>query len=131
MVVKTGVSLPDEVYERLVSLSKSLGYTSISKAVRDAVELFIAFNRWWTARGGVAGVIQIAARRGSRGLAELEEAVSEFSDIVRFTARVPVSGGMVFCLVFVEGDGARVKQLYRRIASINGLLAVQPALLPS
>ena len=129
MVVKTGVSLPEEVYEKLIQVSKSLGYSSTSKAVRDSIELFIAFNRWWIVEGGVAGVIQAAARRGSRGLTKVEKTVSEFPDIVRFTVKIPVGEQLEFCLVFVEGEGSRIKQLYRRLASLDGLLALQPALL--
>ncbi len=131
MVVKTGVSIPDDVYRKLMELMRALGYTSTSKAIRDAIELFIAFNRWWTAGGPVAGVIQVVGRVGSRSLERVRELESEFKGIVRFSVTVPVNGNLVFHLIFVDGDGGDVKELYRRLASIDGLLAVQTALLPS
>ena len=131
MVVKTGVSLPDEVYEELSRISRVMGYGSISKAVRDAVELFIAFNRWWTASGRVFGTIQVLLSPARRGAEEKVLAVEKrFENIVKAVLRTSTSGGYTLHILVVDGHGDTVKQLYKELVRVDGVLAVQTSLLP-
>ncbi len=129
MVVKTGVSLPNEVYEKLVELCKALGYTSVSRAIRDAVELFIAFNRWWLARGRVVGVIQVVAPATGRVQEKILAIEAEYRDIVKASTRVPL-GQHSLIVLLVDGDGEKVRRLYKSLVSVEGVVAVQPSLLP-
>ncbi len=131
MVVKTGVSLPDEVYNELSRIARLMGYGSISKAVRDAVEMFIAFNRWWTARGRVFGTIQVLASL-ERPTAEdkLLETVRSHDNVVKGLLRIPVAERYSLHLLIVEGDSESIKTLYKNLVRIDGILAVQASLLP-
>jgi CopG family nickel-responsive transcriptional regulator len=129
MVVKTGVALPDEVHRRLVELVRALGYTSVSKAIRDAIDLFIAFNRWWLERGNVMGTLQAvaASHEGLEGVSRLE---AVHSDIVTASLRVKAGDHTLIVLV-VKGPGSKVKKLYTDLLKVRGVVAVQPSLLPA
>ena len=130
MVVKTGISLPDDLYAELVRLARSMGYASVSRVIRDAVEAFIAFNRWWMARGRVFGLLMAVTHASDRPAScRLEELLEGYPDVVKGAARFTVGPFRVF-VVFVEGEGARVKELYRSLVRLRGVLAVQASLLP-
>ncbi len=129
MPVKTGISLPDDVYRRLLELVRAMGYTSVSRAVRDAIDAFIAFNRWWLERGPVMGTLQVVTA-GGEAAAELARVEAEYRDVVVASLRV-LTGGYQLHVIVVRGPGSRVKELYRALVKLREALAVQPALLPA
>ncbi|KSW11842.1 hypothetical protein CF15_03305 [Pyrodictium occultum] len=132
MVVKTGVALPDHVYQQLLEVSRNMGYTSVSRAIRDAVELFIAFNRWWSHRGRVSGTLQLLAPKSNEALASsLQRLLSEYSDVVHSATLIIASPGYILYIIAVRGEGGRVKSLYKHLARLRGVLSIQAALLPS
>jgi len=129
MVVKTGIAFPDKVYEELNRIAREMGYTSISKAVRDAVELFIAFNKWWSARGGVIGVILLLLPRSSEQTHKRIVSILNSSSAVKsFTYNA--LNDYVLYVVDILGTGPEVKQLYKELTRLENILAVQPSLLP-
>lgn len=127
MVVKTGVSLPDELYERLREIAGSMGYSSISRAVRDAVELFIAFNSWWNTRSPVKGVILAVTSRDH--LQQLDR-VHEAAAVKFYLVERLGETGLYMVVIGVEGDAATVKALYKELARMRGVRFVQPLLVP-
>ena len=129
MVVKTGVALPDELYERLRRLAEAMGYSSVSRVIRDAVELFIAFNSWWGSRGAVKGVLVLVVD-GSR-LGAVSGALLSGCGCVRgFMVEGLGRSGMAMVFVFVEGGAGEVKELYKGLTRLRGVHTVQPVLLP-
>ncbi|BEP18438.1 hypothetical protein PYJP_17900 [Pyrofollis japonicus] len=130
MVVKTGIALPDKVYEELSNIAREMGYGSISKAVRDAVELFIAFNKWWSAKGSVTGTIMVLyPKEASTTERKVIELLGGFSEIIRASIHVPL-GEYSLLAILVAGEGSEVKNLYKELTRLDGVLAVQPSLLP-
>ena len=127
MVVKTGVSLPDDLYEKLRRIAEAMGYTSMSRAIRDAVELFIAFNSWWGSRGPVKGVVMsvVEAQR-------LQQVSSVLLGSSKFFIVEPLDAGRGLLLVVagVEGDADKIKSLYKKLTRTRGVLTVQPVLVP-
>ncbi len=129
MVVKTGVSLPDELYERLRRLAEAMGYSSVSRAIRDAVELFIAFNSWWGSRGAVKGVLMLVVD-GARLGAVSGALLSGCGCVRSFMVERLGASGMVVVFAFVEGLAGEVKELYKELTRLRGVHTVQPVLLP-
>lgn len=129
MVVKTGIAFPDKVYEELNKIAKEMGYTSISKAVRDAVELFIAFNKWWSAKGGVTGVILLLLPRSSEQAHKKITSILNSADVVKSFTYSALNDYVLY-IVNVAGSGPDVKQLYKELTKVENVLAVQPSLLP-
>jgi len=129
LVVKTGIAFPDKVYEELNKISREMGYGSISRAVRDAVELFIAFNKWWSAKGRVAGAILVLLPRSNeQAHRKILAAINSLDSVMHST--YTVLGNYALYTVMVSGPGASIKQLYKELTRIEGVLAVQPSLLP-
>jgi CopG family nickel-responsive transcriptional regulator len=130
MVIKTGVSLPEEVHRSLVELCKVMGYESVSKAIRDAVEMFIAFNKWWSFSGRVAGSLQLLVHRSRLDTRKkLLEIQQSYENIIKTVFSFTVNDYLL-CVYIVEGEGIDVKSLYKNLVKINGILAVQVSLVP-
>ncbi len=128
MVVKTGVALPDQLYEELARVARSLGYTSLSQAVRDAVQLFITLNRWAASPLPLAGVLQVVAERGS-----VEKAAARLAahhEVVTGYIVVPLSQDKAMLLVIVRGEPGEIKKLFRELSRLRGVDAVTASLLP-
>jgi CopG family nickel-responsive transcriptional regulator len=126
VVVKTGVALPDELYERLMQLARAMGYVSLSKLIRDAVELFIAFNSWWGSRSPVKGFILVLAKQEAIG--QLAALLHELG-VKRYMVE-EYGGGAVLLLAHVEGRPEAVKEIYKTLTRARGVLTVQSMVLP-
>jgi len=131
MVVKTGVALPDNIYKQLIEISKNMGYTSISRVIRDAVELFIAFNQWWTHNGTVGGALHLLVPENNDTIATLvQKILREYSDIITSSIVVRPTQGYILYTMLVHGAGKKVKELYRLLAKTRGILGLQASLFP-
>jgi len=130
MVVKTGVSLPDSLYARLQELAASMGYSSISRAIRDAVEIFIAFNSWWNHRGRLRGVIVVAAAGRERLPSQLLRVI-ERDAVNKLYVEKPSSPEKPYLLyIFVEAEASELKELYKELTRTRGVVMVQPVFVP-
>ncbi len=128
MVVKTGVALPDEVYKRLQEVAKAMGYGSISKAIRDAVDIFIAFNSWWNQRGVLKGfLILLVDHERAPYVAKLlsEHDIVDYV-LVEYIRRIR----MEMMLAAVEGEAAEIKTLYKELTKLRGIYMMQPVFAP-
>ncbi len=130
MVVKTGVSLPDDVYQELVETAQAMGYTSLSHAVRDAVETFIAFNKWWKYSGTVTGSIQILALDTRETHSNLADNLREHAHTIIAQLTIPLDR-YALTIIVVRGAGEEIKELYKKLVKTKGVLAVQANLLPT
>ncbi len=128
MVVKTGVALPDEVYKRLQEVAKAMGYSSISKAIRDAVDIFIAFNSWWNQRGVLKGfLILLVDHERAPHVAKLlsEHDIVDYV-LVEYIRRTR----MEMMLAAVEGEATEIKTLYKELTKLRGIYMMQPVFAP-
>jgi len=131
LVVKTGVALPDTVYRQLVEIASRMGYSSVSKAIRDAVEMFIAFNRWWVHGGPVSGALLVLCSSRSQAAAQqVGELIRRYSDVVTAELIVNPSEEFMLRILVVSGDGSRVKSLYKELVRLRGVVSVQASLVP-
>jgi CopG family nickel-responsive transcriptional regulator len=130
LVVKTGVSLPEELCARLQRLAESMGYSSISRAIRDAVELFIAFNSWWSHRGRLRGVIVVAVTDMERAYGHLKEVMSKDAVKAFYVEKPAVREKPALLYLHVAGDAAELKDIYKSLTRIRGIAMVQPVFVP-
>jgi len=130
MVVKTGVSLPDQLYAKLQLLASTMGYSSISRAIRDAVELFIAFNSWWSHRGRLRGVIVVAVTDLPRVYGQLGGILE--SDVVKtvYVEKSPHPQKPALLYLHVEGEAAELKELYKVLSRMRNVVMTQPVFIP-
>ncbi len=126
MTVKTGVSLPDDIYSMLLDVAESRGYKSVSQAIRDAVTLFVIANRWWGLEGRVAGAFQVLVK----GDKTLGNTLYKYRGIIRAHVSVPLTGERTIHIIVVEGSAGEAKRLYSELVKARGVLSVQPNILP-
>lgn len=126
--VKTGIALDPDVARELEEVVKSLGYGSRSKAVSDAVRMFVAAHKWRAAKGRVAGVILVVYDHERHGVEDrLTDVQHEHADLIASALHVHLSDRLCMQVIAVRGDAGDVRELYRGLASVKGVLHVQPA----
>ncbi len=131
-LVKTGVALPSDVVKELDEVAKLLGYRSRSRAITDAIRMFVAMHKWKLMRGEVAGAILVLYDHEVHGVdEELTNAQHKFLDIISATLHIHLSERHCMLIIAVRGEVSRIRNLYSNIASIKGVLHVQSAIFSS
>ena len=127
--IKTGIAIPINLAKEFEKIMKALGYTSRSKAIRDAIQFFITIHRWSSTTGEVAGAILALYNHEEPGVEEkLTDIQHEYLDIIASTMHVHLTENLCMQIIAIRGDVSKVKALYQGIVSIKGVKYVQPAL---
>jgi len=127
--IKTGIAIPINLAKEFESIMKALGYSSRSKAIRDAIQLFITIHKWSSTTGEVAGAILTLYDHEELGVEErLTDIQHEYLDIIASTMHVHLTRNLCMQIIAIKGDVSRVKALYQGVVGIKGVKYVQPAL---
>jgi len=126
-----GISLPEELVKELESLIDVLGYRSRSKAIADAIQLFIGSHRWQGMKGEVAGALVILFDH-TQGHVEdqVTDIQHDFLDVISATMHIHLSGRYCLEIVGVRGDVTKIKELYSKLAKLRGIKSLQVLLIP-
>ncbi len=130
-IVKMGISLPEELVKELENLISVLGYRSRSKAIADAIQLFIGAHRWQSMQGEVAGALVILFDH-TQGHVEdqVTDIQHEFLEAISATMHIHLSERYCLEIVGVRGEIPKIKELYSRLAKLRGIKSLQVLLIP-
>ncbi len=123
-VVRTGISLPKKLLDRLDELRHSLGIESRSKAIQEAINSFISERIWLLGKEEaiVAGSVTIFFTHGKgdieRKLVELQH---HFLDLIRSTTHVHLTEDKCMEVILVVGSVKRLRDLVSYIESLKGV----------
>lgn len=122
-LVKTGVSLPEELVRDLEKTMNALGLKSRSQAIAMAVREFIARQSWSLDESRlVAGVVVILYDHTRHEIEEeLTDIQHDFLDIIVSTLHVHISREECLEIIAVKGSVGRVKEILNRIGSVKGV----------
>ena len=127
--VKFGVYLNEDLDKGLRECMKTLGIKSRSRAIQEAIQLFIAENKW-RLKGKVAGVIGVVYNHDIHGVDEkLTDIQHEYIDIIIATLHVHLTREKCMLAILVRGDSQIIRDLVKEINSVKGVLFVRPMLL--
>ena len=128
-LIKTGISIPKDLMEKFDEVVRALGYDSRSKALRDAIQLFITTHSWRTGKGNVVGVFTIIYNHEVSGTEdELSDIQHKFLDIIISTLHIHLTENLCMQVIGLKGSVERAKQLYQEIAKVRGVINIQPVL---
>jgi CopG family nickel-responsive transcriptional regulator len=127
-VVKTGVAVPEGIMSEFEELIKTLGYRSRSRAFQDAIQLFIASNKWVRLSGRVAGCVVITYDHEEHDVEErLTDIQHEFLDVISATMHIHLSRKYCMLIIALRGDVEVIKKLYNELSSVRGITNIQSA----
>ncbi len=128
---KFGVYIPKDLLEELEKVMSDINIKSKSKLVQEALRMFIVEQKWRLA-GRAVGVLGLVY---DHTIHEVDEKVTDiqhkYLDIVVAALHVHLDPIRCMLLIVVRGDTNRIKDLYRELMGIDGILLIRPLLLAS
>jgi CopG family nickel-responsive transcriptional regulator len=121
--VRVGITLPAEVLRSLDGVVGMMKYESRSKAIQDAVNLFVSEKRCEDeAEGLQAGVLALLYDHEVEGLEGLLTHVQHrFASLICATMHIHLNEKDCLEAIGVKGSGAEIRRLSHEISSKKGV----------
>ncbi|MEM1589536.1 MAG: nickel-responsive transcriptional regulator NikR [Candidatus Bathyarchaeia archaeon] len=122
-IVRVSVTFPPDLLEEFDEVIRKMGYENRSKAVQDAVRLFVSERKWLQEeRGPQAGVLMLLYDHEVRGLEDvLTDVQHKYAHIISSTMHIHLTERDCLEAVAVRGDAAEIRKLSDEIASKRGV----------
>jgi CopG family nickel-responsive transcriptional regulator len=122
-VTRIGVTFPPELLKEFDEITDKMGYQSRSKALQDAVRLYVSERKWIKEEGTIqTGVILMVYDHDARGLeSELTETQHEHSDIITSTLHIHISERDCLEAIAVKGKASEIHHLSDELTTRRGV----------
>jgi CopG family nickel-responsive transcriptional regulator len=123
-IVRVGVTFPPELLEDFDRIIRKMGYENRSKAVQDAVRLFVSEKRWLDEdeQSVQTGILLMVYDHDVRGLeAELTEIQHHYTTVISSTMHVHVSERDCMEAIAVKGKAEEIRKLSDELATKRGV----------
>jgi len=123
-ITRFGVTFPTELLKDFDDITEKMGYESRSKALQDAVRLFVAERKWLQQDETIeqTGIILMIYDHETRGLeAGLTESQHHHKSLVTSTLHIHISD--IDCLeaIAVKGKASEIRHLSDELATRRGV----------
>ena len=128
-IVRVGVTFPPELLKDFDDVINKMGYGSRSKAVQDAVQLFVSEKKWLhESRGNQAGVLMILYDHEARGLENALTSVQHHhAHVICSTMHIHLNERECLEAIAVKGDGVEIRRLSDELAAKKGVKLLRSA----
>ena len=122
-IIRVGVTFPPDLLKDFDKLIRKMGYQTRSKAVQDAVRMFVSEKKWLhEEKGTQAGVIMILYDHEVRGLENsLTHIQHHYTNIICSTMHIHLSERECLEAIAVRGDASKVRKLSDELAAKRGV----------
>jgi CopG family nickel-responsive transcriptional regulator len=122
-IVRVGVTFPPDMLKDFDDIIGKMTYESRSKAIQDAVSLFISERKHLLeAEGLQAGIVMLLYNHEVRGLENLLTHVQhQFADIISATMHIHLNEEDCLEAIAVKGNASRFRELSNRLSSKRGV----------
>ncbi|MDW8040319.1 MAG: nickel-responsive transcriptional regulator NikR [Nitrososphaerota archaeon] len=122
-VARVSVTLPPELLEDFDEVIRKMGYENRSKAVQDAVRLFISERRWLQEeKGPQAGVLMLLYDHEVRGLEDaLTDVQHNYANVISSTMHIHLTERDCLEAIAVKGDASEIRKLSDELSSKRGV----------
>ena len=129
-IVRVGVTFPPDLLNDLDEVIGKMGYGNRSKAVQDAVTMFISEKKWLQKeKGSQAGVLMMLYDHEARGLeAALTHAQHHHARIICSTMHIHLSERECLEAIAVKGNSVEIRKLGDELAAKKGVKLLRPTL---
>ncbi|MEM2522860.1 MAG: nickel-responsive transcriptional regulator NikR [Candidatus Bathyarchaeia archaeon] len=122
-VVRVSVTFPPDLLRDFDEVIMRIGYESRSKAVQDAVRLFVSERKWLQEEKGLqAGVLMLLYDHEVRGLEEaLTDVQHDYAHIISSTMHIHLTERDCLEAIAVKGDAGEIRKLSDELSSKRGV----------
>jgi len=122
-IVRVGVTFPPELLSDFDEIIQKMGYDSRSKAIQDAVRLYVSERKWLQEEGAnLTGVILMVYDHEVRGLErDLTEHQHHHQELISSTLHVHLSDTDCLEVIAVKGRGSEIRALSNELATRRGV----------
>ena len=131
-IIRVGVTFPPELLKDFDEVIDTIGYGNRSKAVQDAVRIFVSEKKLLQKESGSqAGVLMILYDHETRGLeSALTHIQHHYARIVCSTMHIHLSDRDCLEAIVVKGDGVEIRKLSEELASRKGVKLSRTIVVP-
>ena len=132
-IVRVGVTFPPELLAELDEIIDDIGYESRSKAIQDAVTLFVTEQKLLhKQQGKKAGVLVMVYDHDVKGLEDdLVESQHHHRKVINSVLHVHLSDKECLEAVAVKGDAEDIRKLAQEMATRKGVKQVRSTIVSS
>jgi CopG family nickel-responsive transcriptional regulator len=122
-VTRIGVTFPPELLKEFDDIIDKMGYESRSKAIQDAVRLFVSDRKWIKEENTIqTGVILMVYDHDAKGLeSDLTETQHEHSSIITSTLHIHISEQDCLEAIAVKGKASEIRHLSNELTTQRGV----------
>jgi CopG family nickel-responsive transcriptional regulator len=122
-IVRVGVTFPPDRLKDFDAIIDKMGYESRSKAIQDAVRLFVSERKWiQEADAKQTGVILMVYDHETRGLeSDLTDSQHHHSELISSTMHIHLGQHDCLEVIAVKGKGSEIRHLSDDLATRRGV----------
>jgi CopG family transcriptional regulator, nickel-responsive regulator len=123
-ITRVGVTFPPELLRDFDAIIEKMGYESRSKAIQDAVRLYVSEQKWLQEEANVeqTGVILMVYDHDVRGLeSDLTEVQHHHSSIVTSTLHIHIGERDCLEAIAVKGKAKEIRHVSDELATKRGV----------
>jgi CopG family nickel-responsive transcriptional regulator len=121
-IVRVGVTFPPELLKEFDEITGKMGYESRSKAIQDAVRMYVSERKWLKEEGNQTGVLLMVYDHEVRGLeSELTESQHHHSELVSSTMHIHLNERDCLEAIAVKGKASEIRKLSDELATKRGV----------
>lgn len=122
-VVRIGVTFPPELLQDFDEIIGKMGYSSRSKAIQDAVRLYVSERKWVKEENATqTGVLLMVYNHETRGLdGELTEAQHHYASLISSTMHIHLGEHDCLEVIAVKGKALEIRALSDELATRRGV----------
>jgi CopG family nickel-responsive transcriptional regulator len=122
-IVRVGVTFPPELLAELDEIIDKMGYESRSKAIQDAVQLFVSEKKWLreekTPQTGILLMVYDHEVAGLEG--ELTEVQHEHARVISSSMHIHVGERDCLEAIAVKGKAGEIRKLSNELTTKKGV----------
>jgi CopG family nickel-responsive transcriptional regulator len=122
-IMRVGVTFPPDLLKDLDEISGKMGYESRSKAIQDAVRLYVSERKWLQEEeSNQTGVLLMVYDHKVRGLeSELTEVQHHHSSLISSTMHIHIGEQDCLEAIAVKGKASEIRKLSNELTTKRGV----------
>jgi len=131
-ITRVGVTFPPDLLKDFDEIISKMGYENRSKAIQDAVRLFVSERKWLQEeKGAQAGILLMLYDHEVKGLeSAITDAQHHHAHIVCSTMHIHLNERDCLEAMAVKGDAAQVRKLSDELAAKRGVKILKTMFIP-
>jgi len=122
-IIRVSVTFPPDLLKDFDEIIRKIGYENRSKAVQDAVRMFVSEHKWLQEEKGTrAGVLMMLYDHEVRGLEDaLTHVQHHHAHIISSTMHIHLSERDCLEAIAVKGDATEIRKVSDELSSKRGV----------